>query len=489
MKTQVAWCSLLATIFFAGISADGQDTAAPADAAAPATAPPAAESATLFPVPDYTGSLGKRLHLTGDWGGARTSLAENGFQTKLSFVQVYQGVASGGKDTSPAYGGWVNLELDFDAHKLGLWPGGFLMLRVDANYEEDINGHTGALIPANTTALFPEPGRDTLTLSHVVFTQFLSEKLAVQLGKLDTIGGDMNDFAHGRGDQQFMDTAFCFNPVTGLLVPYSTLGAGLLILPTPNLQVAFSAIDRKGSASTSGFDTAFDGNTTYAAEARLKTKFFGQTGHQLLGVGYCTDDFVRLSLASDTFIPRFGGRRPVLSINPLLRTGRETLRDGLLRSGRRPIFNRGLLRSALRQVLAPAQLPRETDSWSVYYNFDQYLMTHPEDARQGFGLFGRFGVADGDTNPIQYFWSLGFGGTGMIHGRPNDRYGIGYYFMQTSDELPDLFDLDDEQGLEAYYTLAATPWLQISPDVQVINPARKSNDTTVVAGVRCTVLF
>lgn len=459
MKTNYLKCALLATFLFAGVMA----VAADQNAAAPAN-PPAAESATLFPVPDYTGSLGERLRLTGDWGGARTTLAEHGFQTKLSLTQVYQGIADGGKDTRPAYGGWINLELDFDAQKMGLWPGGFLMLRMDANFEDSINPHTGALLPADTNSLFPEPGLETLTLSHVVFTQFLSEKFAVFLGKLDTTGGDMNDFAHGRGDQQFMNTAFCFNPVSAVISPYSTLGAGLILLPTPTLQIAFTAFDTKGSALTSGFDTVFNGNTTYSLEARLKTKFFGLTGHQLLGVGYSDADFTSLELASDIFIPRLGGSRP--------------------------IFSSGPLKSALfLKALGDRLDLKESGSWSVYYNFDQYLLENPEDPTQGLGIFGRFGAADGGTNPIQYFYSLGFGGKGMIPGRANDRYGIGYYYMQTSGDISDGLKMGDEQGAEAYYTFAVTPWLQITPDVQIIDPARKTNDTTVVAGIRCHMMF
>jgi hypothetical protein len=65
------------------------------------------------------------------------------------------------------------------------------------------------------------PARDEMVLSHVVFTRFLSEKFAVALGKLDTTGGDANEFAHGRGDEKFMNLAFSFNPVALRNAPYS----------------------------------------------------------------------------------------------------------------------------------------------------------------------------------------------------------------------------------------------------------------------------
>lgn len=452
--------SCLAALLFAGMTAvaDEQKPAAPENA--PAATAQTAESATPFPTPDYTGSLGKRLVLTGDWGGLRTTLAEHGFQAKLSLTQVYQGIADGGRDKSPAYGGWVNLQLDFDTQKMGLWPGGFLMLRMDANFEDSINPHTGALLPANSNSLMPEPGKRTLTLSHVVYTQFLSEKLGVFLGKLDTTSGDMNDFAHGRGDQQFMNTAFCFNPVSGLTAPYSTLGAGFVVLPVPDLQIAVTAFDTNGSALYSGFDTVFKGAMTYSAEARLKTKFFGLTGHQLLGVGYSTADFASLEALSNIDLPRFVGNRPT------------------------PYG--GALGKALR--LKSLDL-KESGSWNVYYNFDQYFLQDAQDPTQGLGIFGRFGAADGDTNPIERFYSFGFGGKGMIPGRPNDRYGVGYYYMQTSGNIPGKVGIGDEQGGELFYTFAVTPWMHVTPDIQIIDPARKANDTTVVVGARCQLLF
>ena len=48
------------------------------------------------------------------------------------------------------------------------------------------------------------------------------------------------------------------------------------------------------------------------------------------------------------------------------------------------------------------------------------------------GIFGRFGASDGNPNPMHYFYSIGIGGKGIIPGRPLDRFGIGYYYMDVS---------------------------------------------------------
>ena len=65
--------------------------------AAPSAPEPAAD-ATLFPIPDYSGSIWERSALLGDWGGARTALAERGIQLELSLTSIYQGVWDGGRE-------------------------------------------------------------------------------------------------------------------------------------------------------------------------------------------------------------------------------------------------------------------------------------------------------------------------------------------------------------------------------------------------------
>ncbi|MFI5340142.1 MAG: carbohydrate porin [Candidatus Methylomirabilales bacterium] len=150
-----------------------------------------------------------------------------------------------------------------------------------------------------------------------------------------------------------------------------------------------------------------------------------------------------------------------------------------------------------------AGLQRKSSDWSFLYDFDQYLYTVPGKPEQGFGLFGRIGVTDGEVNPVQQFYSIGLGGKGLIPGRDRDTFGIGYYYLVLSDKLPQLIQrvTRNEQGVELYYNVAVTPWLHITPDIQIISPTRKSVDitivppsqksvnTTVVAGLRVKMDF
>jgi len=210
------------------------------------TATQAEEAGPLHP---YSGDFFRRSTLTGDWGGARNDLAAKGVTIGLSLTQVGQGVVSGGKDGTWDYGGRSNFTMNIDTQKLGLWPGGFFALEVEGNWADSVNGKTGALMPVNSNQLYPVPTGDNLNVPMLAFAQFLSPYFGLIAGQLDTTSGDANDFAHGKGDTQFFNLAFNFNSVALVAVPYSTLGAGVIVLPNkdPNAAILnFNVLQANG---------------------------------------------------------------------------------------------------------------------------------------------------------------------------------------------------------------------------------------------------
>jgi porin len=376
----------------------------------------------------------------------------------MSLTQLYQGIVSGGKDEAWKYGGRGDLTFNLDTRKLGLWPGGHFTVEVEGNFNDSVNGLTGALNPVNTNQTFPMPTGDNLNVPNVSFMQNFSPYAAVMLGKLTLLtptSGDMNEFAHGKGDTQFMNGAFNINPVALLTVPYSTLGAGLMILPTKNPYdaiVGFFVLQSNGKANTSGFDDLHSNQLSFVGEARMRTNFFGLTGHQLIGGGYSNKTFTSLDQSLRFFIEERG-------------------------------------------------IEKQDGSWMIYYNFDQYLYEPKKGSGQGIGIFGRLGASDGNPNPMHFFVSFGVGGKGIIPSRPLDRFGIGYYYMDVRNPtFTDLHGrerefLGDESGIEAFYNFAITPWLQLTPDIQVIRPAQKETSsrenvhTATVLGLRLQMLF
>jgi porin len=101
---------------------------------------------------------------------------------------------------------------------------------------------------------------------------------------------------------------------------------------------------------------------------------------------------------------------------------------------------------------------------------------------RGIGVFGRFGASDGDPNFMHYFYSLGIGGKGMIPGRGRDRFGLGFYYIDVKNpDLQGVFRdrklLRDEYGFEGFYNIAITPWLLLTPDIQVVRGAQREKFT------------
>jgi porin len=415
------------------------------------------------PSKTYSGDLLNRSTLTGDWGGARNDLANKGLTFDMSLTQTGMSVVSGGRKQGWEYAGRGNLTIHMDTQKMGLWPGGFFKVEVEGNYNKSINLDPGAITPVNFNQMFPTAGSQEVNLPEVSFMQFFSKFAGVVIGKVDTTSGDANEFAHGKGDRQFFNMAFNLNPVLAL-TPTSALSAGVILLPTGDPKAAiinFMVFDGAGKANRSGFDTVFEGNTAYAAEVRGRTNFFGMTGHQLLGAIYNAKNFSSLEQSSRVIIQ-----------------------------------NRGI--------------DQQDNAWVLYYNFDQYLYEPQKGSGKGIGIFGRLGLSDGNPNPMNGFFSLGIGGKGIVPSRPLDECGLGFYYIDVSNptftgprETREAFR--NEYGGEAYYNFAITPWMKLTPDIQVIRTSqeqtvsvesllppvieRQEIDTAVVVGLRLQIIF
>lgn len=381
----------------------------------------------------YSGDLLSRSTLTGDWGGLRNELASKGVTFDLGVTQIEQGVVDGGTDEKWEYSGRGLFTLKIDTQKLGLWPGGFFTLEAEGNWGDSINLNTGAIMPVNSNHIYPVPLDEEFAIPNVSFTQFLSQNFGVIIGKLDTTTGDMNEFAHGKGDDQFFNLAFNLNPVLLVAVPYSTLGIGAVILPVKENPeaaiISFSVLAADGEPNTTGFDDLGNGNYVYAAEGRVRTDFFGKTGHQLIGAAYSTKTFT--SLDQD-----------------------------------------------LRFFLENQTIKEQDDAWAIYYNFDQYFFEPQKGSGKGIGVFGRLGVSDGNPNPIEYFCSLGIGGKGFLSQRPDDSFGLAFYYIDINQPtftgpIQTRTFLRDEQGIEIYYSIGITPWMHLTPDIQITKGARE----------------
>ena len=70
------------------------------------------------------GDFWQNTQLTGDWGGFRTKLAKHGIFFDLYSTSAYQDVASGGLKTGGSFVQNLQLSINLDTGRAGLWPGG-----------------------------------------------------------------------------------------------------------------------------------------------------------------------------------------------------------------------------------------------------------------------------------------------------------------------------------------------------------------------------
>lgn len=441
----------------------------------PITAPAPTSQPTSMPsvlpsVPTYGGDLWKREYLTGDWWGARQTLADNGVLFNFDVTQVFQHNAHGGKSTHNGvrYSGSADYWLKLDTARMKLWPGGLIVLHGETQFGQGIQGKTGSVISPNFDAMLPTPGRDggLTTLSEFYMIQALSEKFAIVAGKVDALGlTDMNAFANNERTQ-FMNFGLRVNPQLAHFAPYTTMMAAAVFMPTDWFKITTGVADNDldGNATRTGFNTAFHGRNwlTTLQEVEFKVKPFGLLGHQRAGWAWTSKDAVALGGSDRVVLP---SPWPA----PLL-TGARAL---------------GLAAG----VLEPARRP---DDWMVYYNFDQFVYNEADDPNQGIGVFGRVGYSTGESNPIEQFYSLGAFSQGLVPTRDRDTCGLGYYHANLSDEIRPFLDVHSEQGIELFYNIEITPWLHITPDLQVIlNPGGgfQDRDTAIVYGVRMQMSF
>ena len=415
-----------------------------------------AKSSGILPLPDYSGDLFKRSHLLGDFGGKRTEWAKKGFTFDIDYNQYFQAVLDGGLDTGSQYGGTIDYNINIDFDRMGLIPGGLLQMRAVSRYGRSVNGISGAVIPVNTDATHPTTSTldedVTLWLPMITYTQFLSEKSAVSIGKFDTYDS-ANEFAGGRGRSQWWNMNFNMPASPALIIPYSTLGAAVLVMPSPELTITGMVGTITDTSNRSGFDDFDDGmfgllSLTQQYQIRHLPGGFGL----MSGYGWDSD------------FNEINGR-----IN----------------------FNAGQL------------TPTTVDStWFGSADVWQYLWVEGDTAQavdinngrqdlQGVGLFSRVQFADKDTNPIDFLISFGVNAKGLIPKRDNDAMGLAFNYSKIEDlRLSKIIGIDDTSTVwELFYNIELTPAVHLTLDAQLSDSSLPDTDTATILGTSLQIRF
>ena len=421
----------------------------------------------LLPVPDYSGDFASRSYLTGDWNGTRSRLAERGFQINLESTSWADGFVDGGERSNTRGGGNLTLDLNWDLMRAGILPGALLSLRAESRWGDSGNFSTGQAIPPNTAALTPtnysamDDGYE-LALTQLNYTQFVSTKLGFTVGKLDLFGtGDFNEFAGGRGKTQFMNWSLNYGTPT-LAVPASTLGVGAIYIPNENTLVTALLTSATECVNNNCFDDLEDNGGAAIGSVAYQYNMGGLPGG-VNGQAVYFFDTAFPQLDSVTF----------------------SLRDAIAGDGPADGLDFG----------------KKNDSWIVGGSVWQYLsvkgstpqgplnLTDQVPDLRGYGLFGRLYFADKDTNPWKTSVALGLGGRGIFDSRPNDLFGLGYYYNDQSSTTLFSDRVDDSEGFEAFYNFAITPAVRFSTNLQYLKASNPNVDDTTLLSARLQIKF
>jgi porin len=383
--------------------------------------------------------------LTGNWFGARDSLAGCGLDFRANVAQFYQGLTTGGLGDEFGYGLKVDFFGTIDGEKLLGWSGLFVNIHEESRFGQSINGNVGSLIPANFALEFPNPTGAASALTNMQFEQFVSPELVVTVGRLNAADGvNIHPFLGGNGVDRFMNEAFVLSPIYGRTIPYSTFAAGFSYLRESDPVFTFLVLDASGRPDAAGFRELFSNGASLFAHLRVPVRPFGLPGHQSLEGAYTSGKFSPFS--KDDYVIL---QQPPMPANPL----------------------RG--------------------SWVITYGFDQFLIVDPEAPTKGWGIFGNLSLADQSTNPIHWFLNVGTGGTSPLRGRTADSFGVAYYYSATSNvvqqALQPVSPIRNEQGVEFFYNARITSWFVLTADLQVIDPAQVDARTTLVLGLRAKI--
>jgi len=392
---------------------------------------------------DFGGCICCREKLTGNWLDVRPGLADNGITFDADVVQIFQGVAHGGSRQASDYAGHGDYLLGFDFEKLAGWRGLSVALRAENRWGHFLAADAGLVAPSALHAATPSIETYDLLLTNVLFTQVVSENVSVLFGKMDTLDSDRNPFASGRGKTQFMNTSL-LEPVAGIpTVPFATLGAGAVFSVDGMPAAQVLVLNATDTTTTSGFDELFRDGVAILGGVNVPVPIAGKMGIHSFNGAWNSKTFT--SLGQDPRV--IGGNAPIAAT------------DG---------------------------------SWAAWWSGAQYLYQDPCDPMKGWGLFGRFGVSRGKTNPIQYFANAGIGGQSPIAGREDDQFGIGWFYNGFSGELGPIATNqlgigDYATGVEIYYNYAATPYLRVTPDLQVVEPGVTTANTALILGLRVQI--
>jgi len=427
-------------------------------------------------------SIWEQETLTGDWGGARTSLHDKGIDITLIYINEILAVASGGLHRRASYEGRFEFSVDTDLEKLIGWKGGsthFTIFQI----------HNGGYNAADNVGSIADPSNIDALATTRLFTAWFQQtafddKVSLRIGQLaaddefitsPTAGGLINGTFGWAG-------LLAANMISGgPAYPLATPGVRLAVKPTEQLtfQTALFSGDPAGRdcndlpqvCNRHGTTFSFSGGALWMGEVQYAInqdkKAIGMPGVYKLGVWYETANFADQHLGLDGF-------------GNVVSLADPAVAD--------PLNHRG--------------------NWGVYAVADQMVWRAD---KRSMNLFVRGGFSPSDRNPISFYVDGGAGFKGLVPGRDDDVLTFGVAYARISRDAVAL-DQDtlaingppypirnEEVVFELSYQAQIAPWWIVQPDLQyIVHPGGNVPDpdnptltvrNAFVVGLRSAIKF
>ena len=385
-------------------------------------------------------SLWTRDTLGSDWGGFRDALGQYGIRFDLWATGFYQDLLEGAGNDDGDFSGRVDLMINGDTGKLGLWQGGGLHAHVTYRGGDLPGFRGGALFPVHTSGVLPLGGSDDVVATSLYMSQRFGDATRLMLGKINAV--DLlasHPFFGGWGTDRFWNLAFVAPP-SGVVPP--VIMGGILSHSFAPYTLTAMVFDPNDQTTSYSLNRLFEDGVN----ASLGLSWSGELAGRKSGAGV---------------------------------TGTYSTAEG----------------TDYTQIGLPpgSQTTTKKGSYNVALELSHLLVESTQVPGKGLGLYAKAAVADGNPNPFKRSFLGGVAGHAIVPGRPLDYFGVGYFFYDLSDQLQDAVatvgSLKDEQGVEAYNAFVPAPWLCLSANLQWVNPANGANPPVWLGGVRMRVAF
>jgi porin len=379
--------------------------------------------------------------MTGDWGGLRTDLLNDGIKISAHYVSETAGNPVGGLEQGGAYSDEFGIGVDIKSDLFG-WQGGTLHAliteRAGSSLSKDKIGNI-----LTVQEIYGDG--QTVRITQLSYEQTLFDGvLDLEAGRMNT----ENDFATGPkyyGSSiwcDFQNNSICGTPIAApinsngyVAYPASSWGAKVKVFPQKNVYIEVGAYEVNPSLflASNGFKLGTDGAVGVATplEIGVTPNFFGLAGNYRVGVYYDNSDNRTVVGQATRFLP---ANSPVLTALPFeMRAGRY-------------------------------------GGWVLA---DQSVQQDPG-GQKGTVLFSAFEWGDRATALITWYGEGGVVRTGTFPGRDTDTVALGFAIAGINSELLSFEKAHDtpataqEMMLELNYGVAVAPWLNLRPGLQYV---------------------